>query len=287
MNEKRRLGKGLGALIPEVLAGTGESSEVELDRIKPNPYQPRQSFDEEKLRELTESIKEHGVLQAVVLSPSGDEGSYYLVAGERRCRAARKAGLTRVPAVIKAYDGKAMLEIALIENLQRENLNPIEEARAYQKLMKEFSYTQEELARKLGRSRPSVANCIRLLSLSEPLIIALEKGDMTSGQARPLLSISDPAVQQEAAIKIMSEGLTAREAEKIAAGIIEAKNKPGKTTMKIEEDPIQTELQLQIQRVLGTKVKIKPGKNGGTIEIYYYGEEDLERLVSKLLPEGL
>ncbi len=287
MSEKRRLGKGLGALIPEVLAGTGETSDVELDRIKPNPYQPRQQFDEQKLQGLAESIKEHGVLQAVVLSPSGEEGSYYLVAGERRCRAAKMAGLNRVPAVVKSYDSKAMLEIALIENLQRENLNPIEEARAYQRLMKEFSYTQEELARRLGRSRPSVANCIRLLSLSPPVIEALEKGEITSGQARPLLSISDPAIQQEAAERIISEGLTSRDAEKMATQLVDKKNRGVKTDPHREEDPIQAELQLQIQRVLGTKVKIKSGKNGGTIEIYYYGEEDLERLVSKLLPEGI
>lgn len=287
MSEKRRLGRGLGALIPEVMAGSGETNEVPLDRIKANPYQPRRDFDDDKLQELAASIKKHGIIQAVVLTPAGDEGEYLLVAGERRCRAAKIAGLTAVPAVIKSYDRKAMLEIALIENLQRENLNPVDEAKAYQRLLKEFSYTQEELAGRLGKSRSSVANAIRLLSLPENVLNALIDGRITAGHARPLLSLDDPVIQEEAADKIISGGLTAREAEDIALRM-SGREKIGKDKERItQEDPLQVELQLQIQRVLGTKVKIRQGKVGGTIEIYYYGDDDLERLIAKLLPEGI
>jgi ParB family chromosome partitioning protein len=287
MSEKRRLGKGLGALIPEVMSGSGETSEVSLEKIEPNPFQPRQRFDDEKINELAASIKEHGVLQAVVLAPSTDNDRYFLVAGERRCRAARLAGLIKVPAVIKSYDSKQMLEIALIENLQREDLNPVEEARAYKKLMTEFNYTQEELARRIGKSRPSVANTIRLLSLPERVIEALEVGKITSGQARPLLGISNKEVQEKAFKKIIEEGLTARDAERLVSASSGKKQQENSNGQTKEEDPIQSELQLQMQRILGTKVRIKPGKSGGTIEIYYYGDEDLERLVDKLLPDGL
>jgi ParB family transcriptional regulator, chromosome partitioning protein len=287
MSEKRRLGKGLGALIPEVLTATAETNEIALDLIKSNPYQPRQVFDEGKLEELAASIREHGVLQAVLLSPAGEEEGYFLVAGERRCRAAKMAGLTTVPAVIKPLDRKAMLEIALIENLQREDLNPVEEANAYQRLMLEFSYTQEELARRIGRSRPAIANSIRLLSLPENILEYLVGGEITPGQVRPLLTISDPQLQQQAAAEIIAEGLSAREAERIATRINAREKKDnGKDGVPVQ-DPLHVELQLQIQRSLGTKVRLKEGKTGGTIEIYYYSEDDLERLIAKLLPEGV
>lgn len=286
MSEKRRLGKGLGALIPEVLSDSVETNEISLDRIQPNPLQPRQTFDDEKLQELAQSIREHGILQAVVVSPIG-EGSYYLVAGERRLRAAKIAGLNSVPAIVKSLDRKAMLEIALIENLQREDLNPVEEARAYKKLMQEYNYTQEELARRIGKSRPSIANSIRLLSLPDELLELLAQGEITSGQIRPLLAISDPLKQQETVRQIIEEGLSAREAEKIAARINVQTGKRKSKDDDTIQDPLYSELQTQIQRSMGTKVKIRQGKNGGTIEIYYYSEEDLERLVAKLLPEGL
>jgi ParB family transcriptional regulator, chromosome partitioning protein len=286
MSEKRRLGKGLGALIPEVMVGTAETNEIPLDQIKPNPFQPRQSFNEERLQELAFSIKEHGILQAVVVSPTG-EGSYYLVAGERRCRAARIAGLNSVPAVVKSFDRKTMLEIALIENLQREDLNPVEEAQAYKRLMQEYNYTQEELASRIGRSRPSIANCIRLLSLPEKILELLVSGEITAGQVRPLLVISDPGQQQAVANQIVKEGLSAREAERIAAKLSLRAGGNKDEDRAVIQDPLHVELQNQIQRSLGTKVRFKQGKNGGTIEIFYYSDEDLERLVAKLLPEGI
>ncbi|MFO7952889.1 MAG: ParB/RepB/Spo0J family partition protein [Bacillota bacterium] len=287
MSEKKRLGRGLGALIPEVMEDSSEQNEILLEKIKPNPFQPRREFDETKLKELTASVKEHGILQAVVVTPEGESGNYTLVAGERRCRAARLAGLKTVPAVVRSVDSKTMLEIALIENLQREDLNPVDEALAYRRLIKEYSYTQDELAQRIGCSRPAIANSIRLLYLPESVLDALYKNKMTPGQVRPLLSISDQEKQEEAAKRIMNEKLTAREAEKIATQINSRDDKKEKVSPDRTTDPLQEELQLQIQRTLGTKVKIKKGKTGGTIEIFYYGDDDLERLVAKLLPDGI
>jgi len=287
MSEKRRLGKGLGALIPDALAGSADTSEIALDQIKPNPFQPRRTFDDEKLKELAASIKEHGILQAVVVSPSGEDDSYLLVVGERRCRAARIAGLKTVPAVVKSFDKASLLEIALIENLQREDLNPVEEAEAYKKLMHDYNYTQEELACRIGRSRSSIANSIRLLSLPDTILEALAGGEITPGQARPLLALKDHQRQQEAARQIIEEGLSSREVEKMATRISVRSGREKGREEVIAQDPLHAELQLQIQRALGTKVKLKQGKNSGTIEIYYYGEEDLERLVAMLLPEGV
>ena len=285
MSEKKRLGKGLGALIPEVEASdeTVDTNEIAIDLIKPNPFQPRREFEDEKLKELAASIKEHGVLQAIVVCPEDEVGNYVLVAGERRCRAAKIAGLKTIPAVVRNIDKSTMLEIALIENLQREDLNPVEEASAYRKLMKEYNYTQDDLARRIGCSRPAIANSIRLLSLPEMVIEALAKNELAPGQARPLLGISDSKLQQEAARQIMKNKLSAREAEKIASRISKQREKDqDKSERNEESDPIQEELQLQMQRSLGTKVKIKQAKNGGTIEIFYYSDDDLERLMEKL-----
>jgi len=284
VSDKRRLGKGLGALIPDVLSSAEDSREIDLNMIKPNPYQPRREFDEEKLKELAYSIKNYGILQAVILTKAVNEDGYYLVAGERRCRAAKIAGLLSVPAVVKDIDKNTMLEIALIENLQREDLNPVEEAQAYRRLMKDYGYKQEELASQIGKSRSAIANSIRLLSLPDKVLGYLAQGDMSAGQARPLLALDSEDLQLEAAIKILKEGLTARDVEKLAN---ETKKSKKDTSGAKSLDPMQQELELQMQRELGTKVRLKEGKSGGTIEIYYYSEEDLERLISKLLPRGI
>lgn len=286
MSEKRRLGRGLGALIPDVTEGEADVREMRLDRIRPNPFQPRVNFDPKKLNELAESIKEHGVVQAVVLSPDEGDG-YFLVAGERRYRASQMAGLTKIPAVVREFNKSTMLEIALIENLQREDLSPIEEANAYRRLMEEFDFTQEELARRIGKSRSAIANTVRLLSLPETVKQALARGEISAGQARPILGIQDPASQEELAQKIIAGGITAREAERLAQKINEGKAGDDRKPPTTQQDPLLVELQTSMQRHLGTKVRIGTTRSGGgTIEIHFYGEEDLERLVSLLLPAG-
>lgn len=282
MSDKRRLGRGLGALIPDAAEADSDLREIPVNRIRPNPYQPRISFDEAKLRDLAESIKAHGVVQAVVVSPSGNE--YILVAGERRFRAAQMAGLTTIPGVVREFNRSAMLEIALIENLQREDLNPVEEATAYRKLMDEFKFTQEELARRIGRSRSAIANTVRLLSLPALVKEALIKGELSAGQARPLLAISDAARQETAARQIVERGMTARAVEKMVSGLARESTASQEKQHKPDHDPLRDEIRVQLQRYLGTKVKINYTPKGGSIEINYYGEEDLERLVSLLLP---
>ncbi len=284
MNEKRRLGRGLGALIPEALPEKeGDIKEIEIHRIKPNPYQPRTTFDEKKLRELADSIEQHGLVQAIVVAPEKDQ--FILVAGERRYRAAKMVGLKTIPAIVKEFSKSAMLEIALIENLQREDLNPIEEAEAYRKLMEEFNMTQDELARRVGKSRSAIANTVRLLSLPQAVKEALARGDILPGQARPLLALPDQETQNKMAQQIMARGLTAREVEKMVSRA--GKEKETKITIRQEtmtEEPQLREIKEQLQRHLGTKVRLVKGKQGGTLEIFYYSDEDLERLIALLLP---
>lgn len=286
MSEKRRLGRGLGALIGEALTGVAEITEIPLNEIKANPFQPRVNFDPAKMEELVASIKEHGVVQAVVVSPV-KEGGYYLVAGERRCRAARMAGLTEIPALIREFKEKEMLEIALIENLQREDLNPIEEAAAYRRLMEEFNFTQEELGRRLGKSRSAIANTVRLLSLPQKVQEAIIRGELSAGQARPLLALPDAAMQEELARQIIDGKMTAREAESLAGNAAAGKNKRRVSAKTEAADPLLKELQGILQRRLGTKVKIYRRRGSGTIEIFFYGEEDLERLIALIMPEGI
>lgn len=289
--EKRRLGKGLGALIPEAAESESELREISLARIKVNPYQPRVYFDPEKLQELAESIKEHGLVQAIVVSPQGQD--YILVAGERRFRAAQIAGLITIPAVVREFTQSTMLEVALIENIQREDLNPLEEASAYRRLIDEFNFTQETLAKRVGKSRSAIANTLRLLSLPDVIKEALIKGELTAGQARPLLGIANTDVQMEIARMIIDQGLTAREAEKLTARLSEKSDREADTvTSKKQEkpddlDPQKAEVVLLLQRRLGTRVRINRGNKGSFLEIHYYGDEDLERLVALLLPEGI
>ena len=284
MKDKKRLGRGLGALIDEALTGGGNMVELALDQIKPNPVQPRSEFDPVKLQELADSIREHGVVQAVIVSPAGREG-YHLVAGERRCRAARMAGLTRIPALVREMDEKAMLEIALIENLQREDLNPIEEAKAYRRLMEEFALTQEQLGRRLGKSRPAIANSIRLLALAPAVQEAIIEGKLNVGQARPLLGVKEFEQQRKLAGLIVDRKLPAREVERLLG----RSGKKERTTGAVPEveDPLIKELQNRLQRKFGTRVRINRRAGHGTLEISFYGEEDLERIIALLIPGGL
>ncbi len=287
MSDKRRLGRGLGALINEALTETGDVKEVPLGQIEPNPFQPRVNFDEEKLQELADSIKEHGVVQAVVVSPARGKEGYYLVAGERRCRAARMAGLSRIPALVRDLDERTMIEIALIENLQREDLNPIEEAVAYRRLMDEFGMTQEQLGRRLGKSRPAIANTVRLLALPQKVQEAIIRGELNAGQARPLLSLQEPARQEELARQIVARKMTAREVERLAAKAAAGTDQGRAEKEPAAEDSILKELQGSLQRRLGTRVKIYRRGGGGAIEISFYGDDDLDRLLGLLLPGGI
>ena len=288
---KLGLGKGLGALIPEiseeVVSTEGSSVEIALEKIKPNPHQPRKDFDEEKLNELAETIKEYGVLQPIILQKV--KGSYILVTGERRYRAALLAGLKTIPALIKEYDAQQSMEIALVENLQRENLNPIEEAAAYKKLLEEFDYLQEDLAQKLGRSRSAIANAIRLLALDDEVQRYLAEGSLTAGQARPLLALNSLEEQRGFALKAIDEKLSARQVEKLVRDRV--KKEKAKAPAAEVSDELQVtalllkEFEERLRGAYGTKVMIKPGSREGKVEISFYGEEDLERLMSLLLKE--
>ncbi len=285
MTGKRRLGRGLGALIPDTIDSGATLREINITQIKTNPLQPRTRFDAEKLQELADSIREHGVVQPVIVSPGKD--GYVLVAGERRFKAAKLAGLETIPALAKEMDSRMMLQIALVENLQREDLNPIEEAGAYHQLINKFKFTQEELARHLGKSRPAIANTIRLLSLSDEVKQALINGEISEGQARPLLGVSDQAMQIELARKIIQEKLTAREAERLISSSRQPKHSNRKLQKQFQADhgpdPVWNELREKLQHYLGTRVKITHRSRGGAIEIEFYELEDLERLLGLIM----
>ena len=212
---KKKLGRGLGELLGDALDDRGKILELSIDSISPNPWQPRKDFDEESLQALADSIKENGLIQPVVVRQKGTSLSYELAAGERRWRAARMAGLTVIPAIAVDYDDRSMAEMALVENLQRKDLNPVDEGMAYQKLMDEYSLTQEQISEKVGRSRPYVANMVRLLDLPDEVKGLLAKGTLTAGQARPLLALGSDAEKVQLARRIVQEGLSARKVEEI------------------------------------------------------------------------
>lgn len=290
---KKRLGKGLGALIRDMGADDNASTsfigrkivEIPLEKIKPNPVQPRKEFDQQKLMEMAATIQQYGIIQPILVTEGDDH--YTIIAGERRFRAAQIAGLETIPAEIRDYSTEQHTEIALIENLQREDLNPIEEAFAYRRLIEEFNLTQDEVARKLGRSRSSVANVMRLLSLPEDLKKEVISGKLTPGQVRPILSLPDEEEQREIAAKIINEKLTARQVEKYVQN---RKNKSQGTSAEkksTREENVQTgvikEMEDRLRKMFGTKVFIKKGKKEGKIEFSFYNDEDLDRLVQLLL----
>lgn len=271
---KTALGKGLDALIPD----KGENIlQIEVNRILPGKQQPRKVFNETSLKELTASIMEKGVLQPILVSRTGD-GSFNLIAGERRWRASVQAGLKKIPAIVKNVDSRDSLEMALIENIQREQLNPIETAEGFNRLMQEFSLTQEELADKVGKERATVANYLRLLKLPVEIKDMIYTGKLSMGHARALLAFEGRISQIEAARKIIRNGLSVREAELMAKKSI----KPAK--IRAEKDPQITSLEERLIRALGTKVHIvQNNKKKGKIEIEYYSLEELNRLLDMLL----
>ena len=282
---KTRLGKGLSALIPlgPGLPGKDEPvTELDLDSIKTNPFQPRRIFDEDKLAELADSIKEHGVVQPVVVRRAGP-GTYELVVGERRFKACQRLKLEKIPAVIKELSDQQVMEIALIENLQREDLNPVEEAAAYKKLMEEFKLTQEQVAQRVAKSRSLIANMVRLLNLPQPVLEKITLGLLTVGQARPLLALDEEEEQIKLAQRITDQKLTARDAEIITKQMLKEKSRPPRPKIARKEKklpPVLQDIESRLRSICGTKVKIRQLGLGGRIEIDYYNDDDLERIIS-------
>ena len=282
MASNKGLGKGLGALLGDLSDTPSENSPYQLlpiYKVENNPNQPRQEFDEVELQSLSESIALHGVLQPLTVRelPSG---YYQIIAGERRWRAARMAGLSEVPAVIIEADDKKAMELALIENLQRQDLNPVEEALGYQTLMNDYGLTQEETAKQVGKSRPTVANALRLLGLCPELLEKVREGALSPGHARAVLSLKSEKKQKEAAQKITALGLSVRQAELLC------KNMSVEPAPK-EEKPFAVdyiaECEKNLSRHLGRGVKIVDGKRKGKFELEYYGQEDLQNLLDALM----
>lgn len=268
---KKALGKGLSALIPEYKeTKTGGVTQLKITEITAGENQPRRKFAQDALNELAESIKEHGIVQPIVVRKKEDY--YEIVAGERRWRAARLAGLKTVPVVIKDYSETQALEIALIENLQREDLNPIEEANAYKSLMDEHKISQEEIAKKIGKSRPAITNTLRLLNLDDGVKEFLISGEITAGHARALLAIDEKKKQIEVANKVIKEGLSVRQTEKMM------RSKEIVPVKKIKS-PEVIEIEDKLRNLLHTKVNVIHGKKKGKIEIEYYSIDDLDRIL--------
>jgi ParB family chromosome partitioning protein len=281
MARKGGLGKGLGALIP------GESSQNEsgvislpVDQIKPNPRQPRTEIHEANLQELAESIREHGVLQPVLVTTEPGKDEYYLVAGERRLRAAKLAGLEMIPAIIRPVSEQERLELALIENLQREDLSPLETAEAYQQLVEEFGLRHEDIAIRVGKSREAVSNTLRLLNLSGEAKKALQNGEISEGHARALLGLHTETAQNTVLKVIREQGLTVRQTEELVRKM--SGERPQKRHKRGPSPEIQ-EYEEKLRTRFGTKVSIRHGQKGGSIVIYYYSEEEFDHLLNQFL----
>lgn len=277
---KKKLGRGLGELLGDALDDTGRVMDISIDDISPNPWQPRRDFDEESLNALASSIRENGLIQPVVVRKKKD-GTYELAAGERRWRAAKMAGLTVIPAISKEYDDRSMAEMALVENLQRKDLNPVDEGMAYRKLMDEYGLTQENISQKVGKSRPYVANMVRLLDLPEEVKDFLSKGQLTAGQARPLLGLESDAEKVQLARRIVKEGLSARKVEDII--------REGKEPKKKEDPPAAAFMKAVEEKLglsVGSKVRIRIGKgknaHKGTISISFSNDEEFQRIADIL-----
>jgi ParB family chromosome partitioning protein len=275
----RGLGKGLNALITSNLIEEGEQvKEVSISEIRPNPYQPRKEFEQSAIDELALSIKEHGIIQPLIVRKSIK--GFELVAGERRLRAAKATRLKQVPVVVKAYTDQQLMEIALIENLQRENLNPLEEAEAYEKLIAHHEYTQEQLAQKIGKSRPHVANMLRLLQLPEKIRKMVSTSELSMGHARALLTLDKEQVQLQLAKDVMEKGLSVRQLEELVKQLNVSRETKKKKTAKTE--PVLIEMEEWLRSHFGTSVKIKKGTKRGKIEIDFYSQEDLQRILDIL-----
>ncbi len=284
---KRGLGKGLAALIPvkQTAAAArpeGADRSLKIADIRPGRFQPRRPISQESIKELCDSIREKGVIQPVLVRRASG-GGYELIAGERRLRACQKLGLSTIPATIKQATDQEAMEMALVENLQRENLNPMEEARGFQRLSREFSLTQEEMARKVGKERPTVANALRLLTLPAGVQALVEDGKLSAGHARAVLMAEDSKRQVWLAGVLVKRGMTVRQAEDLARGE-KAKSHSGFSPKGAKAlDQHLANIQSEMQRALGTRVRLVPqGKNKGRVEIEYYSTDDLERVMQRM-----
>ncbi len=282
MATQKGLGKGLGALLGEFSEPTTEKSPYQLlpiYKVEPNPEQPRQDFDQEELQSLADSIAEHGIVQPLTVREVAG-GYYQIIAGERRWRAARLADLTEVPAVIIEADDKKAMELALIENLQRQDLNPVEEALGYQSLMTDYGMTQEQTAQRVGKSRPAVANALRLLQLAPGVLDMLRSGKISAGHARAVLSLKSEKDQLAAAQKIAALDLSVRQAELLCKSLQKAPEKETPVTLAVN---YIAECEKSLSKALGRGVKIVNGKRKGRFELEFYGQEDLQVLLDALL----
>jgi ParB family chromosome partitioning protein len=279
MNQKKVLGRGIGALIPQKEAPAPAAhglAQIPLEQISPNPYQPRKSFNEASIEELARSVREHGIVQPLVVTRAGDR--YRLVAGERRFRAAQRAGLRTVPVVIKEMmkDGEA-LQIALIENIQREDLNPMEEANAYHQLHEEFGLTQEEISRRVGKERSTVANFLRLLKLPQGVKKLLAAGELSMGHARALLAVDSAKKQEQLAERVVKRGLSVRQTEVLAS-----ESGPKGEKKEKQKDVFTRDAEERLTRALRTRVEIDRKRRGGVIHIRFSSEDDLIRIYDDL-----
>lgn len=290
--KKTGLGRGLNTLIPSAPAKDTESEKiikkdeqikseimVPILKVEPNPDQPRRQFDEDSLQELADSIKQYGILQPLIVKKH--ENFYEIIAGERRWRAAKLAGLKEVPVLIRDYAENEIVEIALIENIQREDLNPIEEALAYKRLMEEFSLKQDQVASKVSKSRAAITNSLRLLKLDQRVQNLLSEEMITTGHARALLAINDSDQQYEIAMKVFDEKLSVREIEKLVKQMSKQKKETPREENKVQEY-LFASMEESLKQALGSKVNIKNKNNKGRIEIEYYSKEELDRLVDML-----
>lgn len=277
--KKSGLGRGFDAIFAdnsvEDISVGNSTTKVKLLDIEPNREQPRKQFDEEALAELSDSIAQHGVLQPLLVRPMPD-GGYQLVAGERRWRASRMAGLTEVPVVIRDLTDSQVAELALVENLQRENLNPLEEANGYKELSDKFGYTQEKISEIVGKSRPSIANALRLLNLPEDVQEMVSKGSLSMGHARAILSLADDKMKTDLARLVVQNDLSVRETERIARNMM--KEAPARKTTK-KRNPYYDEAELALSEVLGRKVKITKSSKKGALEIEFFDDADLKKLL--------
>ena len=281
--KKRGLGKGLGALIPEMSLDKESKSEwqedsikhIDINKIFANKNQPRKNFEKEGIEELSQSIKQHGIIQPIIVAKTNEK--YMIIAGERRWRAAKDAGISEIPCIVREYSKLQEIEIALIENLQREDLNIIEEAIAYEYIIRKYKITQEQLASTLGKSRPYLSNTIRLLQLEKRVLELVRNGSISSGHGRVLLRIENSQKQYKLAMSIIKKKINVRQTEELVAKIISEQKEQKK--VEVKKDTFILDVEDKLKKLFGTKVNILKGKKKGKIEIEYYGDEELERIL--------